>query len=197
MKKLVCLLLSVVLLFSLTACAGQNEEEARMERVLTKFFTCPDETVVSYIKGATVYWGEGAPAQDEASLEKAQKAQDDCTAYLKTVFTAEDMTEELQEKFCEKQYHQVMFPTLASVAGVTLTVDALEIELVSESSRSYSYTAALLITKEDGTEIPFTQEGKLSLSEDGRISWINVAVFADLTAELMNMANENLANQAE
>ena len=165
-----------------------------MERVLTRFFTCPDETVVSYVKSATVFWGEGAPAQDADLLEKAQKAKDDCTAYLKTVFTAEDMTEELQEKFCNEQYHLVMFPTLASDAGVTLTVESLEIELVSESSRSYSYTAELLMTKADGEEIPFTQKGKLSLSEDGRISWIDTAVFADLTSKLMNMANENLAN---
>lgn len=188
MKKVLCLLLAVLCMFSMAACAGQSEEEERIERVVTRMLTCPDEKLKTVLEETPVYLGAGVDPEDaEEMLAKREQAEKEYAEYLKTdVFTAEDMTEEYQDSFCSRLYPLTNFPSFCIGAEATISVKSITVEMASEDSRTYGYTAELLITK-NGEEIPFTQAGKVQLSEDGRISWIDTYVFNDLTTVLQQL----------
>ena len=189
MKRVHCLILATVCVFSLAAWSGQSKEEERIERVLGQMFTCPDEELRKVFFPAEPLYGE------EMWLEQ-NRAMEVYAEYLKeNVFTAEDFTENFQTKFCGELYQRTMFPLLCAQENIALSMKSVEIECISEENRSYTYTAELLIEM-DGEEIPFTQKGKLQLSEDGRISWIDPYVFNDLTQLLMDRVNAKLLGTA-
>lgn len=182
MKRLVCLCLAVVLVIALSACSAGETTEQRIERVMTVYFTCPDEETVALIEGNVVYLDEGVPYPSEKAIAAQYKATEDYGTYLETKFTEEDFTEKYQAVLCGSAYLGEIFPSLCVQAGVSLTVDSVTVEIHSESSRTYTYTAELQIEK-DGEKTPFTQTGRVQVDEDGRISWINCESNA-LTVEI-------------
>lgn len=189
MKRLCCLLLAVLLVFSLGACAGQSAEEERIQRVMTCALTCPDEELVSLLEDNVIYLGEGSPQPDAELLEKRQQAEKAYAEYLKTVFTTDDLTESFQETFCETGYAAVTYPSVCAQMGMSISVESVAVELISESSRRYGYSAEVVITGPDGEETPYTQEGKVQLSEDGRISYIDVTALMELSDIVVRIAN--------
>ena len=193
MKRVICLFLAVVCVFSLAACSGQSKEEERIERVLGRMFTCPDEELKALIERSRMIYDAGDPAPNPEKLVEQQRAQEAYAEHLKAnIFTAEDLTEEFQAKFCGELYFLTNFPVFCLEADAVLSMASVEIECVSEENRSYAYTAELVI-KMDGEEIPFMQKGKLQMSEDGRISWIDPYVFNDLAQLFVDRINAKLA----
>ena len=183
MKRVFCLLLAVFLVCSLSACAGQSEEEERIVRVVTRMLTCPDEELTALIEGSKMIYDAGDPVPNPEKLADQRRAHEDYAEYLKTVFTAEDLTEEFQTRFCGEGYLSTIFPTVCVDMEAVLSVESVTVEVQSEDSRTYGYTAELVIEK-DGTKTPFTQIGKVQLSEDGRISWIDTYGFNELTEKI-------------
>ena len=188
MKKVICMLFSFVLLLSLSACAGQKAEEERIVRVLTKLLTCPDEQLVSLVTDNNIYSGD-SPYPDQELLLKAQQAQETYAEYLKTVFTTEDMTEDFQQKLCGSGYFSLIYPSACAQEGIQIGVESVSVELISEENRRYSFTAEIVITDKDGGETPYTQEGKVQLSEDGRVSWIDQKPLMQLSDVVVRIVN--------
>ena len=188
MRKVICLLLAFVLGCSLAACSGPSEKEECIERVIARIFTCPDEELVSLIRDTNVYV-EGNPQPDPDLLLKAHQAGEEYAEYLKTFLTAEDMTEDLQEQFCGSVYLSQAFPRVCVDADLSISVKSVKVEMVSEENRRYDYSAELIITDQNGEEMPYTQEGKVQLCEDGRISWIDVKALMELSDVVVRTAN--------
>lgn len=188
MKKVLCLLLAVLYVFSLVSCAGQNEAEERIERVITRVLTCPDEELVALLRDYPVYI-DGANGMDEELLLKRRDAEEQYAEHLKTVFTAEDMTEDYQQQFCGSIYGSLAFPGVCAGGEISISVESVAVELISEENRRYGYSAELVITDPRGEEIPYMQEGKVQLSEDGRVSWIDVMALMELSDIVVRVAN--------
>lgn len=189
MKKVVCLLFVFVLLFSLSACAGSKAEEERIERVVTRVLTCPDEKLVALLKENNIYNGDN-PQPDPELLLKRQQAEEAYAEHLKTVFTTEDMTEDFQQRFCGNGYAGLTYPSVCAMEGIQIRVESVSVALVSEENRRYSFTAELIITDKDGNETPHTQEGKVQLSEDGRVSWIDSKPLMALSDVVVRIVND-------
>lgn len=188
MKRFFCLLLSALLIASLAACAGQDQEEERIERVVTRMFTCPDEGLVSLIMDNPIYI-DGSVQPDEDLLLKRQQAEEQYAEYLKTVFTAEDMPEDYQQQFCGRIYAALTFPSACVGMEMSIAVESVTVELISEDNRRYGYSAELVITDQNGEKTPYTQEGKVQLSEDGRVSWIDIKPLLELSDIIVRISN--------
>ena len=188
MKKVICMLFSFVLLLSLSACAGQKAEEERIVRVVTRVLTCPDEELISLLRDNTIYSGDN-PQPDPELLLKRQQAEEAYAEHLKTVFTTEDMTEDFQQRFCGSGYAALTYPSACALEEVQICVESVSVELISEENRRYSFTAEIVITDKDGGETPYTQEGKVQLSEDGRVSWIDQKPLMQLSDVVVRIVN--------
>lgn len=191
MKRWIGLWLAAVLVFTLSACGGPSEENARIERVVTRMLTCPDEELAALIRDNPVY-PDGSAVPDGELLLKRQQAEEAYAEHLKTVFTAEDMTEEFQGKFCESGYASLTYPSACAMAGIAVMVESVDIETVSEENRRYGFTAEVVIAAPNGEETPHTLEGKVQLSEDGRVSWIDQTPMMAFTEVIMQTANSAL-----
>lgn len=186
MKRLVCLCLVVMLVLAVSACSAEETTEERIERVMTVYFTCPDEELIALVTENVIYIDGGSPEPDKDALAAAHRAAEDYGENLKTKFTEADFTEEYQTKLCGSAYIGAIFPSFCAQSGISLTVDSVTVALHSESSRTYNYTAELQIEK-DGEKTPFTQTGRVQVDEDGRISWIDNK-FNELTTEIIRIA---------
>ena len=58
------------------------------------------------------------------------------------------------------------------------------------SPKKIDVTAELIITDKDGNETPHTQEGKVQLSEDGRVSWVDSKPLMALSDVVVRIVND-------
>ena len=77
MKRLVCLCLAVMLVLAVSACSVEETTEERIERVMTVYFTCPDEELIALVTENVIYIDGGSPEPDKDAMAAAHRAAED------------------------------------------------------------------------------------------------------------------------
>lgn len=161
MKRFVGFLLAALMMASvLTACAQPapaETAEARIERVLTLLFTCPDEGTTQYMEGM-------ASGEDLQTLETA------LSEFVAKRYSAADFTENCHESLYRQIYGTLLFPTFCAQNDKQLKPTDITVALLGDAQdHVYTFTATLTLTADGGSE-EIVQTGRVQTDEAGLIS---------------------------
>lgn len=163
---MISFMLCVCLLFSLTACGTQTETpEQRIERVLARIFTCPDE-------GTRAYGTVLKENLEHLDSDAVTEAEDTLRAYLHEAYSPDDFSEKLYESLFDLLYVSLAFPTQCALEDYEIFPETVYVEADGDSGL-YRYAAKLQI-KRDSQTVTVTQTGRVQVDTENRISSVDL-----------------------